>query len=253
MSNAKLLSAGISAILGKNVVLRSGGRYSVHDLLKKVPTDDRTLRGSSHQSGLTTGQILMMHEDPGVSQLITETFDSNNLDPKFDYDFTDLKDEGKKFMRGEFEYKRPYGWKRFAVRVLDKYEDDEWLGPDGIRTDQAPGEWPVAYHGTYMDSARMIVKEGYKPGPGDAHGKGIYSSPSLEMVERYYAKEFELKGKRYKIALQNRVNPDQGAGRLEITAASVTGTGADYWLSPEHNDDVRPYGILIREVPQSTF
>ena len=103
-----------------------------------------------------------------------------------------------------------------------------------------------------MDSARMIVKEGYKPGPGDAHGKGIYSSPSLEMVERYYAKEFELEGKRYKIALQNRVNPDQGAGRLEITAASVTGTGADYWLSPAYNDDVRPYGILIREVPKST-
>lgn len=72
------------------------------------------------------------------------------------------------------------------------------------------------------------------------------------MVERHYAREFELEGKRYKIALQNRVNPDQGAGRLEISPASITGTGADYWLSRVDND-VRPYGILIREVPQSTF
>ncbi|CAH3185875.1 unnamed protein product [Porites evermanni] len=151
-------------------------------------------------------------------------------------------------MRGGFEYKRPYGWNRLAVKVLGKYENDAWLGPDGIRTRADPAEWPVSYHGTNSKNAKLISKQGYKPGPRMKFGKGIYTSPSLEMVERLYAQEFTHDGKTYKIALQNRVNPDQKNGRLEIVPASKTRQGADYWLSPcSHENDVRPYGILIRE------
>ena len=179
-------------------------------------------------------------------------FDTGDLHPQYDYDFSNKKDDGKTYMRGGFEYKRPYGWKRIAIKVLGRYEDDNWLGPNGIRTEQARGEWPVSYHGTNMSSAQMILKTGIKPGPRALHGKGIYTSPSLEMVDRLYAQEFTYKGKTYKIVLQNRVNPDQRNGHLEIIPASKTGVGADYWLSPA--DDamhVRPYGILIREVPKS--
>ena len=74
------------------------------------------------------------------------------------------------------------------------------------------------------------------------YGSGVYTSPSLEMVEKRYAKEFVHDGKSYKIAFQNRVNPDS----LKVIPASENGVGADYWLSP--SDDVRPYGILIRKV-----
>ena len=150
-------------------------------------------------------------------------------------------------MRGGFEYKRPYGWKRYAVSVLNRYVNDDWLGPDGIRTGQASGEWPVSYHGTNKISAEKIVEEGYKIGPGAMYGPGIYTSPSLEMVERIYAKEFSYVGKSYKVALQNRVNPDRN-GHLKIVSASQTGVGADYWVSPNEHD-VRPYGVLFREVP----
>src|SRR5205814_265326 len=52
----------------------------------------------------------------------------NLLAPEYDYDFTNIKDDGKIFMRGNFEYKRPCGWKRIALNVLDKYEDNVWLG-----------------------------------------------------------------------------------------------------------------------------
>ena len=179
------------------------------------------------------------------------TLDTKELDPDFDYDFTDVKDDGERYMRGGFEYKRPYGWKRIAIKVVGKYQNDDWLGPNGIRTDEAPGEWVVSYHGTNMRSANMILKEGYKPGPGAAYGKGIYTSPNLEMVDRFYAQEFTHEEKTYKIVLQNRVNPDCRNGHLEIIPASQTDVGADYWLS-EYGKDVRPYGILIREVPKST-
>ena len=107
----------------------------------------------------------------------------------------------------------------------------------------------MSYHGTNISSAEKIVKEGYKPGPRDLFGKGIYTSPSLEIVERLYAQEFPYKGKWYKIAFQNRVNPDRN-GHLKIISASQTEVGADYWLSPKR-DDVRPYGILLREVRQT--
>lgn len=103
-----------------------------------------------------------------------------------------------------------------------------------------------------MSNANMILKEGYKPGPGGLYGKGIYTSPNLEMVDRLYAQEFTHGGKTYIIVLQNRVNPDCRNGRLEIIPASKTGVGADYWLSPAYNMNVRPYGVLIREVPKST-
>ena len=180
---------------------------------------------------------------------LPRAFDTNELDPDFDYDFSDVQDDGKKYMRGGFEYKRPYGWKRIAIKVVGRYGNDDWLGANGLRTKESSGEWPVAYHGTNMSSAKLILKEGYKPGLRALFGKGIYTSPSLEMVEKLYAQEFTCKGKTYKIVLQNRVNPDQKNGRLEIIPASETGAGADYWLSPGgHANDVRPYGILIQEV-----
>ena len=183
---------------------------------------------------------------------LPRAFNTDELDPDFDYDFTDVEDDGERYMRGGFEYKRPYGWKRIAIKVVGRYQNDDWLGPNGIRTDQARGEWPVSYHGTNMSSAKMILKEGYKPGPRALYGKGIYTSPNLEMVERLYAQEFTHRGKTYKMVLQNRVNPDRRNGHLEIIRASQTGVGADYWLSPAYDNDVRPYGILIREVLKST-
>ena len=170
------------------------------------------------------------------------TVSTDELAPHFDYDFTYAKDDGKQYMRGGFEYKRPYGWTRYAVNVVGRYENDDWLGPDGIRTSQASGEWPVSYHGTNRDRAEKIVKEGYKVGPRALYGPGIYTSPSLEMVERLYAQPFDHAGKRYKIALQNRVNPDRN-GHLEIISASQTGVGADYWQSP-NEDDVRHMEFL---------
>ena len=183
---------------------------------------------------------------PGGGPSLSYFFDPKEFDFKYDFDFTQKKDDGKTYMRGGYEYKRPYGWKRFGTKVKGKYEDDIWLGPDGIRTEEAPGEWPVSYHGTNVSSAKKILETGFKPGPRAMYGKGIYTSPSLEMVEKRYAQEFTHNGKTYKLVLQNRVNPDH----LQVIPASKTLTGADYWFFPERDEpgkvDVRPYGVLIR-------
>merc|ERR1719186_1254814 len=76
-------------------------------------------------------------------------------DPGYDYDFTNLTAmRGEKYERGGAPYFRPYGWKRYAIKVKGKYEDDDWLGTLGSvkcnnkRTQGDTGEWCVAYHGT---------------------------------------------------------------------------------------------------------
>lgn len=173
-------------------------------------------------------------------------WDTDELDSRYDLDFSNVQDDGKTYIRGGFVYRRPYGWKRLAIKVVGKYENDEWLGPNGIRTEQASGEWPVSYHGTDIMRANQIAKMGFKLGPRALYDKGIYTSPSLEMVEKLYAQEFAHEGKSYKIVLQNRVNPN----RLQVIPASQTGVGADYWLS-QSGGDVRAYGVLIREVQKA--
>ena len=168
--------------------------------------------------------------------------DDSLLDPRYDYDLTHLDDAGKTFTRGGYPYQRPCGWRRFALKVLGqtKYSDDNWI---------AEGEsgWPVSYHGTSLDCAQHIARDGFKIGPRAVYGIGVYTSPSIEMVGKCYSKTFQSDGKTYKVALQNRVNPDINGGHLKIVAQS----GTDLWVHPKQDSetgvhDVRPYGILVR-------
>ena len=54
--------------------------------------------------------IYMVLYQVGGGGPLPRVFDTNELDPNFDYDFSDVQDDGKKYMRGAFgafEYKRP--------------------------------------------------------------------------------------------------------------------------------------------------
>ena len=115
--------------------------------------DDRTVRDYGLQPESTIYLVIRLKGGGGPLTVSTD-----ELAPEFDFDLTYVKDDGKRYMRGGFEYKRPYGWKRYAVRAIGRYENDEWLGPHGIRTNEASGEWPVSYHGTDISSAEKIVK-----------------------------------------------------------------------------------------------
>ena len=175
------------------------------------------------------------------------------LSPKYDYDFTDKTDDGKTYERGERIYSRPYGWYRYGLNVSDKYgQDNDWLGgTDGkIRTESIPGEWPVSFHGTKKDSVSGIAEQGYllSISTGKRYGRGIYSSPSIEVAE-LYAVEFPYCSKRYKVVFQNRVNPDG----LEVILADrirrdrkCSDVKDDYWLQPRE-DYIRPYAICIKK------
>jgi hypothetical protein len=50
----------------------------------------------------------------------------NAWDTQYDRDYTNIVDNGERLTRGGVEYRRPYGWKRHAIKVTGKYEDEVW-------------------------------------------------------------------------------------------------------------------------------
>ena len=167
------------------------------------------------------------------------------LDPPFDYDFTKTTDDGTEFYRGGHRYYRPYGWERYAIKVLDRpeYRDNKWLGKPGYRVESSEGEWPVCYHGTGVNVSGNIAQEGYLLSMGKRFkfGRGIYSSPSIEVAAKY-ANVFNHEGKKYQLVFQNRVSPDG----LVVIDGSDTGVG-EYWVQ-SNEKLMRPYGICMRPV-----
>ncbi len=161
--------------------------------------------------------------------------------PEYNFDFTNVVDDGKTYMRGGFKYERPYGWERFALNVVGKYGDDSWLGPNGIRTNSAVGEWPVAYHGTKGNCVAGIIGEGLKIGSRDMYGRGIYTSPSLEIADYFAGTVTDKNRTEHKCVLQSRVDPKRFRVKYNVR------NGRDYWISPEGNA-VRPYGILLKQI-----
>ncbi|KAA0711888.1 hypothetical protein E1301_Tti013490 [Triplophysa tibetana] len=197
-----------------------------------------------------------------VYYVIPEEF----FDPVYDLDFAQMctnlsgnrSESDPASKRGNETYVRPYGWKRYGLMIRDKYPDgNAWLGTHGLRNDSEPFEWPVSYHGTSLEAAKGIFGTHYKVGANNEHGRGIYSTPKIEVAEDY-AKTVERKfksktnGKIYSVAIQNRINPKK----------RVITTNEDYWLVPipEGTSDegereivessIRPYGLLLKEVQE---
>lgn len=69
--------------------------------------------------------------------------DGSLRSPAFDYDFTNITDEGTIFNRGGYLYRRPVGCIRLALNVMNRYENNNWLGVVGRTsiTSDVSGEW----------------------------------------------------------------------------------------------------------------
>ncbi|GBC05257.1 hypothetical protein RclHR1_06130008 [Rhizophagus clarus] len=205
--------------------------------------DNYTLAHYKITSRSTIHLILRLQGGGDPSPTTALFIDPNSLDPSYDYDFTHIDDKGITFTRGNFEYKRPCGWKRIAINVLNKYSDNIWLGVNReSSTNSAQNEWPVSYHGTAIHNCKDIAEEGYDlcKGKRFAFGHGIYSTPDID-VAYSFAIKFTHEGDDYRVVFQNRVNPNS----LIRVSKEETKVG-EYWISP-NDKDVRPYGICIKK------
>ncbi|XP_033981060.1 uncharacterized protein LOC117478220 [Trematomus bernacchii] len=178
--------------------------------------------------------------------------------PQYDYDFSNIKDGNKAFLRGGEPYIRPCGWKRFALRVTKKYDDDVWLG-------KGTDSWPVSYHAKNMDgSLGVILSHGGNPEDtpqfldaaaaslvtGETRGQGVYSTPDIKMAEKY-CRRFKSKvdGKTYKVVLQNRINPEKRkeCQRENTWLVYVPKDCSDVEKRAMVQESIRPYGLLLRQ------
>ncbi|XP_063068051.1 uncharacterized protein LOC134459635 [Engraulis encrasicolus] len=260
-----ILLEGLSELIGAQVKSSAGGGGAsgntfLRSEVSGAPSSSNTLSVEDLLSAVyfpeqfwqdkTSSGIGLRSAPQGVCNDLFLT-DCNFFDPRFDYDFTNIKDTTT-FMRGSEVYKRPCGWQRYALKVLNKYPDgNAWLGSAGYRTWSDPNEWPVSYHGTGEDGARGIISTHYLAGSGARYGRGIYSTPDPTVAENDgYAKTFVSKrdGQKYKICLQNRINPR----RRQVH------NGGKYWLIPvppgtdawQERDivmgNIRPYSLLLK-------
>ena len=169
----------------------------------------------------------------------------NIFEPAYDRDLTWTIDDGKHRERGFVKYNRPFGWKRKALNIMKKFGGEtnfDWLGGSEAMTEDrrlsVDLEWPVSYHGTTVEAAKSIIKEGFclNKGTRFAYGKGVYSSPDPQIAEAY-ATPFMVNGRRYKVILQNRVSLED----------MVAVNNQQYYLTSDDRK-IRPYAVLFKRV-----
>ena len=176
----------------------------------------------------------------------------NMLDPKGNR----ISGWGKGESRGGFPYEPPEGWMGFGLKVTGKYDNgnDDWLAHDGNKN-----EWAIAYHGVRANKLEQAVgnifKGGFELGKnhyyekyinrfkhGTIVGKGIYCSPSPDVLE-YYAgfskSEKQIDGKHFVMGFMMRVKPDK------IRSPDKR---PEYWVLNPTTDEIRPYRILVKEI-----
>ena len=240
-------------------------QYDVNNIVltfgkNELNDDDRLLTDCGIKDGSIVQFAVKLRAAAGPTVLV---LDDHLLDPDYDYDFTNERDTGRVYQRGQsqgflgflkhdYHYKRPYGWNRIALKVKGKYQDDTWLGipvAGSERTKSSKGEWPVSYHGTSKEGAEGIAKTGYDERrlKRDKFGRGFYSTPDVDVAADYAPRFDHIDGKRYEAIIQNRVNLSPGC--TKIIPKEKTRDKAEYYLTYSSND-LRPYGICIREVVQ---
>jgi hypothetical protein len=177
-----------------------------------------------------------------------------DFDPRFNFDYTQpgLPEQQQ---RANQPYFLPLGWYRHALNVSQKYSDDNaWLGHNN-----APGEWPVAFHGTHSGAVGKIAQHGLSIGAAQRDlmleeaiqqkgpsmdRPGLYLATHCNGGSDAYATEFEVstgdETETFQVVFQCRVQPDSFTVH---TSCVRMGHG---WRVVDPTA-VRPYGLLLRK------
>ena len=163
--------------------------------------------------------------------------------------------------RGGNSYFCPVRWKRWSFYVTDNFYEN-FKG------------WSICYHGTKFSYGLAILLSGLKPAKKVAHGRRIYTSPSINYVchPRYAevklipataTNKFFKNGKYVQFVLECRVHPNnillKGPQTLDATSVTIDsniGNNAIEWLITNQGKDIVDFndpdasiictGIMVR-------
>ncbi|CAF1534696.1 unnamed protein product [Rotaria sordida] len=163
----------------------------------------------------------------------------------------------EKLTRGSYPYYLPLGWYRYALKVLDKYgNDNAWIGQV-----DAEGEWPVAFYGTHSGAVSSILQHGLLPNAvktdtmkqeaitqigEEANQPGFYVTTHCEggsypqYTTPFTVTTFPNKSEQFSLVFQCRVQP----GKFTIHTSPVS--VGEVWRIIDPTA-IRPYGILVKK------
>eukprot|EP00042_Codosiga_hollandica_P039933 m.338426 g.338426 ORF g.338426 m.338426 type:complete len:771 (+) comp55733_c0_seq6:48-2360(+) len=173
--------------------------------------------------------------------------------------------------RGSEPYYPPTGWFRHGLKVSNKYDNNRWL-----TMTNADGEWPVAFHGSTLASARAVVhtrilggqadefrREAARMNPASDVEQAVYVNPDVYVCDLDGAipatqiwvmtPEGGLKAETFKVAFQCRIDK-------ALRTQHKPWQGHPHSSLPQGNNSVyrmyslnavRPYGLLIKKLPNA--
>ena len=160
------------------------------------------------------------------------------LDPSHNYDYRRPND-GKVVSTGGYVYDRPFGSYRNALMVTRRFDNgnDRWLD-----SGNGNGIWPISYNGTHCHKFPEIKQWGEKLNVQSVEGSAVFCTDSYKLALQHSDVLTDpLDGKKYKILLQHRVNPNK------IRKATEVGGPEHFWYIPSQRD-IRAYQICVFEM-----
>jgi hypothetical protein len=169
-------------------------------------------------------------------------------------DYSSIGYKNYKAKRGKEDYYFPFGWERIGLNLKDYFHYYQGDNLNWLTMTNHDDEWSVAFHGTKQHSLSSIINDSsghpsLKPGPVQVYasspnqnprsdtyqqlcGFGVYCTPKIDIAEGY-TQPISFGGKKYKIALQCRINPKKFRKGFD-----------NYYIT--NSEDIRPYGILLK-------
>ena len=140
--------------------------------------------------------------------------------------------------RGGEVYIPPDGWIKYGIKVDHNFNDrsNDWISHHHKR-----GEWSVAYCCiTGIDKKMEQIYENDEDirHPGKSVGIGVYC-PSDPKIMEEKTETIDANGEKYKVGFMVRVKPDK------IRASKKN---EKIWVVNGNDNELRPYGILIKKL-----
>lgn len=213
--------AGVGLLLNDIAVkqIQAGSAILQADIFNNVKADEKKLRlrivgqrlTAKISEQLATMNIFFMYMGPIES---CSKMQKHREEIRFNPQYNRIYYFGHHYWRGAINdgidrggkaYFCPVGWQRWSLYVTDHF-DEKFNG------------WCIAYHGTKFAHGLSILLSGLKPAINDAHGPGIYVTPSIiyaahprysevRLIDERHRRFFKA-GKYVQFVLECRVHPD---------------------------------------------